>query len=105
MSTTDAAAAFLRRIAGDRVAVLETGCCGMAGSFGYLAHRYAVSMAVGEESLFPQVRAMGPRDTLCASGTSCRHQVLDGTGRVAEHPVAWAAARLAEPGPEAPPAR
>ena len=105
LSTTDAAAAFLRRIAGDRVAVLETGCCGMAGSFGYLAHRYAVSMAVGEESLFPQVRAMGPRDTLCASGTSCRHQVLDGTGRVAEHPVAWAAARLAEPGPEATPAR
>ncbi len=95
LGTTDPAAEFLRRVAGDRVEVLDTGCCGMAGSFGYLARRYAVSMAVGEETLFPRVRAMAAGDAICASGTSCRHQVHDGTGRTAEHPVAWAAARLA----------
>jgi hypothetical protein len=51
-------------------------------------------MAVGEESLFPAVRTMGPDDVLCAPGTSCRHQVHDGTGRTAVHPVVWAASRI-----------
>jgi FAD/FMN-containing dehydrogenase/Fe-S oxidoreductase len=90
----DGGAALLRRIAGDRLTVLDTGCCGMAGSFGYVARRYELSMAVGEESLFPVARAMEPDDVLCAPGTSCRHQVHDGTGRTAVHPVVWAASRL-----------
>ncbi len=90
----EAGAGLLRRIAGDRLEVLDSGCCGMAGSFGYVERRYDVSMAVGEETLFPRVRAMEPGDVLCAPGTSCRHQVHDGTGRTAVHPVAFAAGRL-----------
>ncbi|MFK7960858.1 MAG: FAD-binding and (Fe-S)-binding domain-containing protein [Phycisphaerales bacterium] len=86
---------LLRRIAGDAAAELETGCCGMAGSFGYLDRRYDVSMAVGEESLFPKVRELAAGDTVVAPGTSCRHQVLDGTGRTAVHPVVFAAGQIA----------
>ncbi|MHA7813165.1 MAG: FAD-binding and (Fe-S)-binding domain-containing protein [Phycisphaerales bacterium] len=70
-----------------RVRTLATGCCGMAGSFGYAAHRYEISMKIGEQSLFPAVRALGEHDVLIAPGTSCRHQILDGTGRRAVHPV------------------
>ncbi len=69
------------------VSVLNSGCCGMAGSFGYEKEHYAVSMQVGEDSLFPKIRGCG-RDTLIAApGTSCRHQIVDGTGVRALHPA------------------
>ena len=69
------------------VTILNTGCCGMAGSFGYEKEHYKVSMKVGEERLFPAVRK-AKRDTLiAANGTSCRHQIFDGTGRVSLHPI------------------
>ncbi len=69
------------------VEVIPSGCCGMAGSFGYEREHYEVSMQIGELVLFPAVRA-GAKDTLIAApGTSCRHQIKDGTGRVALHPV------------------
>ena len=59
----------------------------MAGSFGYEAEHYEVSMKIGELVLFPTVRAQ-PADVLIAApGTSCRHQIKDGTGRRAQHPV------------------
>ncbi|MCC6285577.1 MAG: FAD-binding protein [Phycisphaerales bacterium] len=93
-------AALLRRIAGDRCRTLDTGCCGMAGSFGYTTDRYDLSMKIGELALFPQVRRAheaGPA-TLCAPGTSCRHQVRDGTGVHALHPIEFAAACLHGPG-------
>ena len=65
---------------------LDAGCCGMAGSFGMLAEHYDVSMAIAEQSLLPAVRAR--YDTLVsASGTSCRHQIRDGAGRHALHPI------------------
>jgi FAD/FMN-containing dehydrogenase/Fe-S oxidoreductase len=84
----------LRRIAGDRVTVLPSGCCGMAGSFGYVAHRYEVSMKIGELSLFGPIRE-APDAIIAAPGTSCRHQVKDGTGRQAVHPIELLAQAMA----------
>jgi FAD/FMN-containing dehydrogenase/Fe-S oxidoreductase len=70
-----------------QVAVISSGCCGMAGSFGYEAEHYDLSMQIGELVLFPAVRG-APADTLIAApGTSCRHQIKDGTGRRALHPA------------------
>jgi Fe-S oxidoreductase len=69
------------------VEVIPSGCCGMAGSFGYEKEHYAVSMNVGELVLFPAVRKAGEDVLVAAPGTSCRHQIMDGTGRKALHPV------------------
>lgn len=69
------------------VEVIPSGCCGMAGSFGYEKEHYSVSMQVGELVLFPAVRKAGEEVVVAAPGTSCRHQILDGTGRKALHPV------------------
>ncbi len=79
--------AILRRLVGDRLQVLPSGCCGMAGSFGYLEHKYELSMRIGELSVFPPVRAAASDAIIVAPGTSCRHQIHDGTGRTAIHPV------------------
>ncbi|MBK9290557.1 MAG: FAD-binding protein [Bacteroidetes bacterium] len=70
-----------------KVKEIPSGCCGMAGSFGYEAEHYDISMKIGELVLFPTVRAMPADAVLTASGTSCRHQIADGTGNVAKHPV------------------
>ena len=59
----------------------------MAGSFGYEAEHYDVSMKVGELVLFPEVRKTDKETTIAAPGTSCRHQIMYGTGRKALHPV------------------
>jgi Fe-S oxidoreductase len=69
------------------VEVIPSGCCGMAGSFGYEVEHYEVSMQIGELVLFPAVRNSSEDVILAAPGTSCRHQILDGTGRKALHPV------------------
>ncbi len=69
------------------VEVIPSGCCGMAGSFGYEKEHYALSMQVGELVLFPAVRKAGEEMLIAAPGASCRHQILDGTGRKALHPV------------------
>ena len=79
---------------GERVEVLETGCCGMAGSFGYTQDHYELSMRIGNLALFPAVRGMGEKDVILAPGTSCRHQIYDGTGRRALHPIEWMAERM-----------
>lgn len=70
-----------------KVDEIKSGCCGMAGSFGYEAEHYDVSMKVGELVLFPEVRKTPEQTTIAAPGTSCRHQISDGTGRKALHPV------------------
>ncbi|MBB3698338.1 FAD-binding protein [Flammeovirga yaeyamensis] len=70
-----------------KVQIIPTGCCGMAGSFGYEKEHYEVSMNVGELVLFPTVRALDNDVIVAASGTSCRHQIKDGTDRDALHPV------------------
>ena len=67
--------------------ILNTGCCGMAGSFGYEKEHYTISMQVGEDTLFPKVRNLTETVEISASGTSCRHQIKDGTKRTSKHPV------------------
>ncbi|MFO1523747.1 MAG: FAD-linked oxidase C-terminal domain-containing protein [Kiritimatiellia bacterium] len=69
------------------VRVIPSGCCGMAGSFGYEAEHYGVSMQIGELVLFPAVRTAAADAIIAAPGTSCRHQIRDGTGRTALHPA------------------
>ena len=68
-----------------QVDVIESSCCGMAGAFGYGRDTEAVSRRMGELSLFPAVRAAGEDALVVADGTSCRHQIADGTGREAIH--------------------
>jgi Fe-S oxidoreductase len=79
--------AVLRGIPGAKVAEIDSGCCGMAGSFGYEAEHYDVSLAIGEQRLFPAVRQAGPDVTLVADGISCRQQIAHGTQRQAKHLV------------------
>ena len=67
--------------------IMNTGCCGMAGSFGYEKEHYKVSMQVGEDTLFPKIRNISDDIEIVASGTSCRHQIYDGTKRKAKHPI------------------
>ena len=82
-------------VAGYKPVVMDTGCCGMAGSFGYEENHYRLSMDIGEQRLFPKVRDL-PNDALiCAPGFSCRHQIADGTHRQALHPVQLLAEALA----------
>ncbi|MEZ5070334.1 MAG: hypothetical protein R2751_05035 [Bacteroidales bacterium] len=66
---------------------IPSGCCGMAGSFGYEKEHYDLSMKVGELVLFPAVRNAGAKSLVAAPGTSCRHQIMDGTGTKARHPL------------------
>ena len=68
------------------VQLIPSGCCGMAGSFGYETEHYELSMQIGELVLFPAVRNAGDA-IISAAGTSCRHQIKDGTGRKAQHPA------------------
>ncbi len=66
---------------------IKSGCCGMAGSFGYEKEHYELSMKVGELVLFPAVRSAEAETLIAAPGTSCRNQIFDGTGRTAFHPI------------------
>ena len=70
-----------------KVTIIASGCCGMAGSFGYEKEHYQISMNIGEQSLFPAIRKSAPTTLISANGTSCRHQIFDGTNRIAQHPV------------------
>ena len=70
-----------------KVTIIPSGCCGMAGSFGYEKEHYEVSMQVGEQTLFPAVRKASEAIVISANGTSCRHQIKDGTQREAKHPI------------------
>jgi Fe-S oxidoreductase len=70
-----------------KVQVIPSGCCGMAGSFGYEEEHFDISMKIGGLVLLPALRS-APADTIIAApGTSCRHQIKDGTGRIAQHPA------------------
>ncbi len=76
-----------------QVQLIPSGCCGMAGSFGYEEEHYEVSMKIGELVLFPTVRKQPEEVLIAAPGTSCRHQIKDGTSRTALHPaeILWEA--------------
>jgi Fe-S oxidoreductase len=83
--------AVLAMIPGSEVKLVDSGCCGMAGSFGY--EHYDLSMAIGERVLFKAVRnAAG--SAIVAPGFSCRHQIEHGTGRQAKHPIELVADQL-----------
>lgn len=69
------------------VSEIPSGCCGMAGSFGYEKEHYDLSMKVGELVLFPSIRETEESILISAPGTSCRHQIKDGTDKKAEHPI------------------
>ncbi|MFG1704326.1 FAD-binding and (Fe-S)-binding domain-containing protein [Nonomuraea sp. M3C6] len=91
---TAATRALLSRIPGAEVEELDAGCCGMAGSFGFEAEHYDLSMKIGGLRLFPAIAASSPDTLLAATGVSCRQQIAHGAGRVARHPVElihWAA--------------
>jgi FAD/FMN-containing dehydrogenase/Fe-S oxidoreductase len=75
----------LKLIPGLEVEAIESSCCGMAGAFGYEAAHYDVSMKMAELSLLPRVRKAGADELIVADGTSCRHQIKDGSGRSAVH--------------------
>ncbi len=84
---TGSTVAALELVPGYEVTTLNTGCCGMAGSFGYEREHYDLSMKIGEDRLFPAIRNADDRTEFAATGTSCRHQIADGTGRTAHHPI------------------
>ncbi|HEY4066639.1 MAG TPA: heterodisulfide reductase-related iron-sulfur binding cluster, partial [Burkholderiaceae bacterium] len=84
----------LRMIPGAKPALIEGSCCGMAGSFGYEASHYEVSMQMAEMSLLPAVRAQ-PDAIVVADGASCRHQIADGARREAVHVAKLLASLLA----------
>jgi FAD/FMN-containing dehydrogenase/Fe-S oxidoreductase len=87
LSSVEATFAMLNLPKNNSVTIYNSGCCGMAGSFGYEKEHYDVSMQMGEDTLFPKVRATDAATAISAAGTSCRHQIYDGTNRKALHPV------------------
>jgi Fe-S oxidoreductase len=78
---------LLELLAGCDVRLIPSGCCGMAGSFGYETEHFELSQKIGELVLFPRVRSAKPTEAVAAPGTSCRHQIHDATGRTAKHPI------------------
>jgi Fe-S oxidoreductase len=87
LAGTGATMALLRSIPGADVTEVDAGCCGMAGSFGFEAEHYELSMSIGELRLFPAIRAEAKDTIIAATGVSCRQQILHGTGRQARHPL------------------
>ncbi len=82
--------------AGYQVEALKTGCCGMAGSFGYEKDHYDVSMNIGDLRLFPAIKESDEDSLICAPGFSCRHQILDGTDKKSHHPAVLISKALTE---------
>lgn len=78
---------ILTALGNNEVHLIPSGCCGMAGSFGYEKEHFDLSMQIGELVLFPTVRKQPKEVIIAAPGTSCRHQIKDGTGRKSIHPV------------------
>ena len=87
LSSIEATFAMLNLPKNSQVTIYNSGCCGMAGSFGYEAEHYDISMQMGEDTLFPKIRNTETNVAIAAAGTSCRHQIFDGTERKALHPV------------------
>ncbi len=87
LSGTGASFTMLNLPENFKVTIMNTGCCGMAGSFGFEKEHYDISMQVGEDTLFPKIRNTGKSTKIVAAGTSCRHQIKDGTKRTSQHPI------------------
>ena len=86
-TATGGSIALLRKIPGATVNVLDAGCCGMAGSFGFESEHYDLSLSIGGMRLFPAVNAAPADAIVTATGVSCRQQIMQGTSRPAVHPV------------------
>jgi len=87
LSTSEATFKMLNIPKNHKVTILNTGCCGMAGAFGYEKEHYAISMQIGENSVFKKIKNQEENVVIAVSGTSCRHQIADGTGKKTKHPV------------------
>lgn len=87
IASIDPTLKMLKLMIGAQIDVIPSGCCGMAGSFGFEKEHYKISMDVGELVLFPNVRATASDVFIVAPGISCRQQIKDGTGRLVLHPV------------------
>jgi FAD/FMN-containing dehydrogenase/Fe-S oxidoreductase len=87
LAGTAATVQLMSRIPGATVIEVDAGCCGMAGSFGFEAEHYELSMRIGEMRLFPAIRAEPSSTVIAATGVSCRQQIEHGTHRVARHPI------------------
>ena len=87
LSTSEATFTMLNIPINYKPIILNTGCCGMAGSFGYEKEHYKISIQVGEDTLFPKIRKISAKIAIAAAGTSCRHQIKDGTNRTSKHPI------------------
>jgi FAD/FMN-containing dehydrogenase/Fe-S oxidoreductase len=87
LSTSDFTKDILELPQNYKVEVLPTGCCGMAGSFGYENEHFKLSMDIGNMVLFPSIKASESSSIIAAPGTSCRHQIKDGTQKKALHPI------------------
>lgn len=74
-------------IAGYEPLLMDTGCCGMAGSFGYKRETFNLSQKIGQQRLYPQITALGKKALICTHGFSCHHQIMDGTGNYSYHPA------------------
>jgi Fe-S oxidoreductase len=98
LAGTAATTALLRGIPGADVVEVDAGCCGMAGSFGFEAEHYELSMSIGELRLFPAIRAEPEETIIAATGVSCRQQIGHGTGRPARHPLEIIRRALPVPG-------
>jgi FAD/FMN-containing dehydrogenase/Fe-S oxidoreductase len=86
-NTVGASVATLQLVPGLDVETFDSTCCGMAGSFGYEAEHYDMSLKIGELGVLPKMRAAAEDTLLVAAGTSCRHQIADAAGREALHPA------------------
>lgn len=87
LTGTDSTLKMLSIPKGAKVEEIKSGCCGMAGSFGFEKEHFDLSMKIGELVLFPKVRKASAGEKIAASGTSCRHHIKDGTGKETQHPV------------------
>jgi Fe-S oxidoreductase len=85
LSSTNPIKESIGVVPGYKVSEIPSGCCGMAGAFGYEKEHYDVSMQIGNLVLFPAINKTDKDVVIAASGTSCRHQIKDGTGRKAKH--------------------
>lgn len=88
---------FLEQWTTEGVEEIPSGCCGMAGAFGYEEEHHAFSLSIGELTLFPTVRTMPEETALIANGFSCRSQIAFGTGRQPLHIAEWLAGTVGEP--------
>ncbi len=87
LASVEASKEMLSLPANYHVELIPSGCCGMAGSFGYEKEHYKLSMEIGNTTLFPEINKAAPSVIIAAPGTSCREQIEEGTGRKAFHPI------------------